>query len=161
MAFFRLQTLSMIDFTRIFQLKGLTPKNKGHTNFYKCCDLTKKVYLKAYVKRTKKGETHHLIEAILDYSTFNPSSVKVGANSISHHFGTFPRSLHRQVIDISNTANCLQQMGCYKLIFLQNCSMKVLGFALNIAVPLVDIYGMERQRVSLHFQFNYFIPFWE
>ena len=61
----------------------------------------------AYVKRTKKGETRHLIEAILDYSTFNPSSVKVGANSISHHFGTFPRSLHRQVIDISNTANCL------------------------------------------------------
>ena len=24
---------------------GLKPKNKGHTNFYECCDLTKKVYL--------------------------------------------------------------------------------------------------------------------
>ena len=29
----------------LFQLKGLKPKNKGHTNFYECCDLTKKVYL--------------------------------------------------------------------------------------------------------------------
>ena len=24
---------------------GLMPKNKGHMNFYECCDLTKKVYL--------------------------------------------------------------------------------------------------------------------
>ena len=28
--------------TKIFQFKGLNPKNKGHTNFYECCDLTKK-----------------------------------------------------------------------------------------------------------------------
>ena len=42
---FGLQTLSLIDFTKIFLLKGLKPKNKGHTNFYECCDLTKKVYL--------------------------------------------------------------------------------------------------------------------
>ena len=35
----------MIDFTKIFQLKGLKPKNKGQTNFFECCDLTKKVYL--------------------------------------------------------------------------------------------------------------------
>ena len=33
------------EFTKIFQLKGLKPKNKGCTNFYECCDLTKKVYL--------------------------------------------------------------------------------------------------------------------
>ena len=26
----------------IFQLKGLEPSNKGHTNFYECCGLTKK-----------------------------------------------------------------------------------------------------------------------
>ena len=46
MAFvFGLQTLHLIDFSKIFLLKGLTPKNKGHTNFYECCDLTKKVYL--------------------------------------------------------------------------------------------------------------------
>ena len=46
MAFvFQLQTLSSKDFSRIYQLKGLKPENKGHTNFYKCCDLTKKVYL--------------------------------------------------------------------------------------------------------------------
>ena len=25
---------------------GLKPKNKDHANFYDCCDLTKKVYLK-------------------------------------------------------------------------------------------------------------------
>ena len=24
---------------------GLKPKNKGHANFYECCDLTEKVYL--------------------------------------------------------------------------------------------------------------------
>ena len=28
--------------SKIYQLKGLEPKNKGHTNFYECCDLTKK-----------------------------------------------------------------------------------------------------------------------
>ena len=27
---------------KFFQLKGLKPKNKGHMNFYECCDLTKK-----------------------------------------------------------------------------------------------------------------------
>ena len=42
---FGLQNLKSIDFTIIFQLKGLKPKNKGQTNFYECCDLTKKVYL--------------------------------------------------------------------------------------------------------------------
>ena len=31
-----------VDFGK---LKGLEPKNKGHTNFYECCDLTKEVYL--------------------------------------------------------------------------------------------------------------------
>ena len=34
-----------MDLTKIFQLKGLKPKNKGQANFYECCDLTKKVYL--------------------------------------------------------------------------------------------------------------------
>ena len=46
---FWLQTLLLLDFTKIFQLKGLKPKNKGYTNFYECCDLTKKVYLKYVV----------------------------------------------------------------------------------------------------------------
>ena len=31
---------------------GLKPENKGHTNFYECCDLTKKVYLKYYTVST-------------------------------------------------------------------------------------------------------------
>ena len=35
-----------MDFTKIFQLKGLKPKNNDQTNFYECCDLTKNVYLK-------------------------------------------------------------------------------------------------------------------
>ena len=39
----------MIYFSKIFQLKGLKPKNKDHTNFYECCDLTEKVYLVALV----------------------------------------------------------------------------------------------------------------
>ena len=40
-----LQTLQLNDFSKIYQLNGLKSKNKGHTNFYECCDLTKKVYL--------------------------------------------------------------------------------------------------------------------
>ena len=39
---FSLQTLLLIDFTKINQLMGLEPKNKGHMNFYEHCDLTKK-----------------------------------------------------------------------------------------------------------------------
>ena len=43
---FGLQTLWLKDISKIYQLKGLKPKNNDHTNFYECCDLTKKVYLK-------------------------------------------------------------------------------------------------------------------
>ena len=42
---FGLQTLELKDFSKIYQLKGLKPKNNGQTNFYECCDLTEKVYL--------------------------------------------------------------------------------------------------------------------
>ena len=42
---FGLQNIYLIHFTKIYELKGLKPINKGHTNFYECCDLTKKVYL--------------------------------------------------------------------------------------------------------------------
>ena len=31
--------------SKIYQSKGLKPKNKGRTNFYECCDLTEKVCL--------------------------------------------------------------------------------------------------------------------
>ena len=34
-----------ISLQTLYQLKGLKPKNIGHTNFYECCDLTEKVYL--------------------------------------------------------------------------------------------------------------------
>ena len=43
--FFGLKKLKLKDFTKIFQSKGLKPKNKDHANFYECSDLTKKVYL--------------------------------------------------------------------------------------------------------------------
>ena len=36
------QTLSLVDFTKIFQFKGFKPKNKGHMNLYELRDLTKK-----------------------------------------------------------------------------------------------------------------------
>ena len=39
---FGLQTLRLIDFTKIYRLKNLKPKNRGSMNFYECCDLTKK-----------------------------------------------------------------------------------------------------------------------
>ena len=34
------QTHQLIYSSKIYQLKGLKPKNKGRTNFYECCDLT-------------------------------------------------------------------------------------------------------------------------
>ena len=37
------QTLESIDFSKIYWLKALEPKNKRHTNCYECCDLTKKI----------------------------------------------------------------------------------------------------------------------
>ena len=39
---FGLQTLLLIDFSKIYQLNGLESKNKGCMKFYECCDLTKK-----------------------------------------------------------------------------------------------------------------------
>ena len=57
---FGLQTPWLIDFTKIFRLKSLKPKNKGPANFYECCDLRKKVYLIVivyllYFTRLQKG----------------------------------------------------------------------------------------------------------
>ena len=51
-----------IDFSKIFQLKGLKPKNKGYTNFYECCDLMKKVYL---MYDTYKRTTHIIRGALI------------------------------------------------------------------------------------------------
>ena len=41
---------------KFFQLKDLKPKNKGHANFYECCDLMEKVYLEFLL--TKKRLTY-------------------------------------------------------------------------------------------------------
>ena len=40
--FFGFRLFELSDFSKINQLKGLKPKNKNHTNFYQCCDLTEK-----------------------------------------------------------------------------------------------------------------------
>ena len=48
MAFvYGLQTLELKYLSKIYQLKCLKPKNKGHANFYECSDLTEKVYLES------------------------------------------------------------------------------------------------------------------
>ena len=55
---FGLQTLLLKDFSKIYQLKGMKSKNKGHTNFYECCDLTEKdnlMYI-SLVGMVPKGE---------------------------------------------------------------------------------------------------------
>ena len=39
---FERQTLQSLDFTKIYQLKGLTSKKKGHINFYEYCDWMEK-----------------------------------------------------------------------------------------------------------------------
>ena len=36
------QITTFIKVTKIYQLKGLKPKNKGKTNLNECCDLMKK-----------------------------------------------------------------------------------------------------------------------
>ena len=61
----------MIDFIKIFQLKGLKPKNKGHSNFYKCCDLMKKVYLMIYITSSNdiKGGKIFLRQKVHTYAS--------------------------------------------------------------------------------------------
>ena len=46
---FGLHTLWLLDFSKIYGLKRLKPKNNGCTNSYECCDLTEKVYLQYIV----------------------------------------------------------------------------------------------------------------
>ena len=69
---FGLQTLLLIAFSKIYQFKGLKPKNKGHTNFYEHCGLTKNFiqstayWLLAQTDRqtylcTKQHQCHNLI----------------------------------------------------------------------------------------------------
>ena len=59
----------MIDLSNVYRLKGLKPRNIGYTNFYECCDLTKKVpissiiyiimFLKMYISEEKNYATLH------------------------------------------------------------------------------------------------------
>ena len=43
------------------RLKGLKHKNKGHTNFYECCDLTEKLYLRQHTLAWGLLMHHNLI----------------------------------------------------------------------------------------------------
>ena len=52
---FGLQTLKLIDFSKSYQLKGLQPKNKVHTNYYERCDSIKKVDLTLVYERKYTG----------------------------------------------------------------------------------------------------------
>ena len=55
--------------SNVYRLKGLKPRNIGYTNFYECCDLTKKVpissiiyiimFLKMYISEEKNYATLH------------------------------------------------------------------------------------------------------
>ena len=50
---------------------SLKPKNKGHANFYECCDLTKKVYLaKLYQEISQLVQTY---KCMGKSSTFYPN----------------------------------------------------------------------------------------
>jgi len=54
--------LSSIDFSKFYQLKGLDPKNKGHKNFYECCDLTKEyIYNVVALELLLLEQTCHLL----------------------------------------------------------------------------------------------------
>ena len=58
--------------SKIVQLKSLKPKNKGQTNFYECCDLTKKVYLMLIERTQQQGSLNgkHTIVISL-YSSYS------------------------------------------------------------------------------------------
>ena len=63
MAFvFGIQIHILIDFTKIYQLKGLKPKNKRPMNFYECCDLMKKYMCIPKLSSLKKNYTHPLFK---------------------------------------------------------------------------------------------------
>ena len=57
------------DFSKINQIKGLKLKNKGHMNFYECCDLTKKVCLKCVLLLRISSVFYHQVTGALFSST--------------------------------------------------------------------------------------------
>ena len=54
-------------------MKCLKPKNKGHTNFYGCCDLMEKVYL----MRTFKIAPHLIRQTASPYTQKHPKNIFV------------------------------------------------------------------------------------
>ena len=77
MAFvYGLQTLELKYLSKIYQLKCLKPKNKGHTNFYECCDLMEKVYL----MRTFKIAPHLIRQTASPYTQKHPKNIFVFLN---------------------------------------------------------------------------------
>ena len=57
-----------MDFSKFYWLKGLKSKNKGLTNFYECCDLTKKVclYVSTMCVSCKQAEKNINVSIELD-----------------------------------------------------------------------------------------------
>ena len=54
-AFFWPNILQLIDFSKIYQLKGLKLHKKGHMNFYEHCVLTEKKYTR-YITHASNTE---------------------------------------------------------------------------------------------------------
>ena len=81
--FLGLQTLWMIYFTKIFQLKGLKPKKNSRTNFYECCHLTKKVYL-PFIEPKYVHSAMRRGRSVSVYSSVQSLGVTIIANS--HHW---------------------------------------------------------------------------
>ena len=67
-----------MDFTEFFQLKGLKSKNKGHTNFYDCCDFDKKSISKGPPYYTIAGHQNFLPKQyIFRYMSFQNNYTNV------------------------------------------------------------------------------------
>ena len=54
-------------------MKGLKPKNKGHTNFFGCCDLMERVYL----MRTFKIAPRLILQTASPYTQKHPKNIFV------------------------------------------------------------------------------------
>ena len=79
----------MIDYSKIYQLKVLQPKSKGHTNFYDCCDLTREggsdkrwhCFISLFSKMGDQGE--HSALKVSEYRTpQNPRTFRSSSQNL-------------------------------------------------------------------------------
>ena len=106
--FLGLRPFNLKILIKSYQFKGLKSKNKDQTNFYECCDLTKKVYLVAAYAKNSQLDTQSntiltamllLTFTLIRYNTvgfYTKSKIRAGAIRI--FFGKllilFSLSLH-------------------------------------------------------------------